>query len=210
MTVMRLVSALHVLLVLLALPVRTSGQEGTYHAPRFEIGAGGGLYVSALAPGAPLGVLAVWTTTNLTPRAGLELAGDGWAFSDRQDGAYYIRVRYDVLKPSTRPGVFVTAGGAGLFNRHPHPEQRLLNPDQSTVVVAAHTYRRLTRPLFGTFGGGLTHVIGRRAAIRGDVQLVVGIDRDFVAVLRMSAGVTIPIGSYRRGNPVGEAGVRAP
>jgi hypothetical protein len=72
-------------------------------------------------------------------------------------------------------------------------------PDRSTVVYPSHTYSELSRPYFATAGVGVQYVLWRYTAARLEVQGLIPPECLVCTAVRLSAGVSVPIGHYGTG-----------
>jgi hypothetical protein len=177
---------------LLAMPGMASAQSAPVAPPRLEIAPGvGGLIfpVDGAFQGITLNALA---TVNLTPRLAIEAGGDIGGFSYFH-GLYLLQGRWVMKRRSGGGAVFLTAGIGGTIELEKQEASQVRELDGSTLSFPAGTYGRLGTPL-GAAGIGFTVPVGHRNAFRCDVQTSLGVDHDFLAIIRVAASYSIAIG----------------
>jgi hypothetical protein len=92
-------------------------------------------------------------------------------------GLYGVQVRQQLRSDSAAPvRTFATYGAAGVFAHY----------EDDTFV---------SPPVLGLIGAGAERAIGRRLAVRAEAQAIVALV--FPVGVRLSAGVSIPIGALR-------------
>jgi hypothetical protein len=97
---------------------------------------------------------------------------------------FFWQVKQILWSEGTSSSLFATYGTAGLTGRTPVSPSRL------------DTW--LLPPILPIVGIGWQQVVAKYMAIRGDGQLVIGPFEGGNLVPRISVGVSIPIGGYRR------------
>jgi hypothetical protein len=180
-------------------PARSAAIERDSPAapPRIEIGAQGAVTAFLGGGGAFLPGAGARLTINVTRLDALELVGDIVPSIENPGmwGLYSIQYKR-VVRPGDRRrnAIFATASTSGLFRYYRTVEYRQPRSDGSTLVRPSYRYAELTRPLFFGGGVGVEGVVARYAAVRAEVQGLVG----FVGVVgfRTVVGLSVPIGGY--------------
>lgn len=89
---------------------------------------------------------------------------------------------------------FVRVGAGGHFESQRVPETRITRSDRSVVVFPAYQQREFTAVNFGFVGVGVQRTMLSHLAIRGGIDGTIGSSGLGV---RLAAGISVPIGSYR-------------
>jgi len=172
----------------------------TLDRPRVEIGASIGT-IGVFAEGHRLFTTGLRATVNITDRTAVELTTDALngGFFDNLHGLYIVQVRRAFHESaSSQTALFATAGFGGAFSYVRSRDYRFTRPDGSVVVYPSRREGELTRPIFLAGGVGVERVVARFAAVRGDVQAVYAPEAGADGFgVRLAAGLSIPIGSYR-------------
>ena len=185
-----------------------AAQAPTAGRPAIELGAsgvvfGGLLDVSDFMGDPQTGArgFSPHVTVKLTRRASLEAGVDVFRVS-RESGrsvfSSYHRLGLLIRLRETRNGQsfrFINAGVGGHFEAAHVPEIRNTRRDQSVTVYPAYERRELTPVNFGFAGIGVQRTVTSHLAVRGEIDGLVG--RIGVGV-RLTAGVSVPLGTYRR------------
>jgi len=177
-------------------------QDRPTAGPRVEIGLNGGflggvfdvsefqsdiqLSTAGFAPGCRI---------NLSERFALE----GIAIADHVEGMRLLTYEMSlVIKRSARPRSrsvrFLRLGGGGRYESERVLESRRENQDHSITVFPPYDHRELTPPDFVLVGIGVRRVVSRHLAITAEVD---GIGGKPGFGIQASAGLVVPIGSYR-------------
>jgi hypothetical protein len=136
--------------------------------------------------------MGVRTTIHGNGRTALELQLD-WSdvlrdqrYVDQQTWFYSWQARHSFAHREPRSALFFSYGTLGWVQR----EQEYGNPDgfNSAVIL----------PFLPLVGLGGQRVLGAHAAIRGDVQFLLWPFETGAVHPRLSGGVTIPLGRFRR------------
>ena len=134
-------------------------------------------------------------STNVTPRLAVEAGALGTQFTDGLRGYYVLQARFRVTR---RAPIYVTVGTAGTLESRPVHARQTSLPDGSMLIEPGGSYRRLGKPL-GNVGIAFGRQLGRRIGFRADVQVIAGVDHDFIGFIRAGASLSIPIGGHAKG-----------
>ncbi len=189
-------------LLVLSSAVSAAAQSSPSITPRVELGAGvlvmGGWadfsdFIGDIQPG--LAGIEFMMRAALAPRFALE---GRVAFSDvdRVSTTWYefgavMRTQPPTLRKWNR---FFRIGVGGHREVEQVPEYRHENQDRSTTVFPAYTHYKATPPNFVVGGAGFQRAVSRRLAVVTELDLIVG--PSVGMGLRVSAGVSIPLGTY--------------
>jgi hypothetical protein len=117
--------------------------------------------------------------------------------SDQLSWFYFLQARQSLAgRNRKQPALFLTYGTAGWIERS-SAKREITLPDGRRVGIP-HFRAYLMPPIFPIVGLGGQRVISRYAAVRVDAQLLLLYGGLRPATGRFSAGVSIPIGAYRR------------
>ncbi len=137
----------------------------------------------------------------MSPRFSLEAAvmigRRNSPFLTRTEGLYFIQARQrlrSLERGRLRP--FLVYGVAGYYAHVAVAAQSIRQPDGSVIDRPATSFNESDPPLFTTFGGGVEYRVAPRLALRADAQLTTLLYLPLG--LRVSGGVTVPLGSYGR------------
>jgi hypothetical protein len=158
-------------------------------AGRLEVGAVGGIALIIPTVGARL-------TYQLHPRLDIEASVEGvkWLLEDSADAYVFSQVQVRTpWRTDERSMRFFMAGVTVFAEYQQADEHRHTRPDGSVVVTPG--YRRLDPAMAAVHGGiGWQWAIGRRAAIRTDVQVLVS-PRNPIPLPRGTFGVAWVVGA---------------
>jgi hypothetical protein len=170
-------------------------------APRVEVGAevlglGGYLDVSDFVGDPQFGLVGagVLVRASLARRVALEARVGVSSVEQVGVNVYDVSVIVRRAPPALHAWTtFLRFGAGGRREVEQIAERRHENLDRSITVYPGYTRYRVTRPNFAVVGVGLQRAIAKGAALAADVDAIGGA----VGVgLRLSAGVTIPLGAY--------------
>jgi hypothetical protein len=156
---------------------------------------GGDMTVGSTQPAIHLRV-----TVPFTPRFSFEAlttisSSTSEPASDRTDGLYIFQVKQRLVSASgERFHAFLTYGSAGYYARFHQNATTITRPGGTRYDIVEYRYSQTDPPFFAVVGGGFQRELGRRAAFRADAQMVTLLW--FPVAVRLSAGISIPIGEY--------------
>jgi hypothetical protein len=121
--------------------------------------------------------------------------GEATVRSTHTQGLYAFQIRQRLMDGSRgRFESFATYGAAGYYDFITDaPETALTFSDGQTVFVRDR-YRVNIPPIATVVGVGVQHHLGRRIAVRADLQILAALVIPFG--VRASAGLSIPFGPY--------------
>jgi hypothetical protein len=175
--------------------------------PPFEVGVGfGGVatvpYEDILGDGPAGPAFDVRATAPLSRRFAVEAmltAGrSSTEFYTRSEGLFLFQLRQRLESTVRGPfHAFLTYGATGYWAHVNQKEVRFTDNAGREIVSPAYRYTEIDEPVVAVLGGGVHYALGRRAAIRADIQYVT-----FVYIplgVRFAGGVSIPLGgSFQR------------
>ena len=193
----RIAACLVAMVLVACSPAVAQDSTTSQTAPRFHVGAGGGVL-------ADNGVLS-YQTLVLEARAGVRLTR-AWSVEGLFDfsrsrqfygGVYRIqavrRIGHDPYQP------FVTIGGAANFF-YRRPEYRWTDADGHLNVIPAETSLHIDPPVYPTVGVGFEKIVTSHLAVRAELAVAFGVNDDGLAAAWLPAvSVSIPLGRYRTG-----------
>jgi hypothetical protein len=177
-----------------------AAQDHEPTVPKIEIGGHlmGILWGPYYSPGVGMRL-----TTALGRRAAFEVEVDSTGASREVPHADEVRWIYALqtrimLGSVGRTTVFATFGGSGWADRKSREAEQIVQPD-GTIVRRMRWKTSFAPPVLPTVGIGARHVVARYAAVRVDAQVMIGGFGDLRPVTgRLAAGVSVPLGGYRR------------
>ena len=173
--------------------------------PRVEFGANAG---GLLAGGEGLFTPGVRVGVALNRRFAIESGFDSLEFDRSSYGnswtsMYFAHVKQTIRAGTERmPSIFATYGGAGILY-HSHFNGQTFNTSDGRVYTSPERSNTdVSRPFIASAGIGMQQVIAKYAAVRVEAQLMVVPEYLGAGASafggRVSAGVSVPIGGYRR------------
>jgi hypothetical protein len=170
--------------------------------PRVEFGGNLGGFVAPDAggflPGTRVGVA---ITNRFAVESTFEL--NDWRRTpsgSHQSWLYSIQMK-QMVRPGKQfgDGLFATYGGGGQIY-HSHTNAQHFTSNGRTFDFPAASYTDMSRPFFAAFGVAAQQTVAKYLAIRGDAQMIVIPEAMAFGGVggRFSAGVSIPIGGYKR------------
>jgi hypothetical protein len=183
---------------------RGSSSSDSGVSPRLEmtveLGLMGGIIdVSDLQADPQLGLSGIGADVRirLTPRVGVGVRGLVAVGDEVTHAQFYDLATIVHLTSPGRVHTFLRFGAGGHHEFDDVQEIRHTNQDHSTTVFPAYRHQKLTAPNFLIAGAGFTRVLSRRLGITAEADAVAGPGVGSGVGMRASAGVTLPVGTYR-------------
>jgi hypothetical protein len=123
------------------------------------------------------------------------IGGRGNEFWHRTEGFYVFQVKQRLVRATgDRFHVFLTYGAAGYYAHVHQPAAQVTLDDGTVVPIPESSYTETDPPIAAIMGAGFQRELGRRVALRAEAQLMTLL---WIPLgVRLSAGVSIPFGSY--------------